>query len=79
MTADGGPYPVQGLPETSGAQAAEMHRRLRAHGIDTVAQALRSGRAGRVVFILTARHTASDVDDALEAVALVAAAGEVAA
>jgi 8-amino-7-oxononanoate synthase len=79
MTADGGPYPVQGLPETRGAEAAAMHRRLRAHGIEAVAQALRGGRAGRVVFIITARHTPAELDAALRAIARAASAPEVAA
>jgi 8-amino-7-oxononanoate synthase len=58
-------FPVQSLEPMPGAAALRLHGRLRARGVGTVLRAGRDGPA--ITFLITARHTPSDIDRALEA------------
>lgn len=58
-------FPVQSLAPAAGVDAARLHARLRARGIETVLRASAAGPA--ISLLITARHTSADIDRALEA------------
>jgi 8-amino-7-oxononanoate synthase len=64
----GAPLPIQGVPALPRTDARGLHRSLLDAGVRTVLVAGPRG-TGRVVFLLSARHTARDIDAALAALA----------
>ena len=69
VAVDGGPFPVQSLTPLPRTAAVLLHRGLLDAGICSVPQLCARGRAGRVVFLLTAASSDIDVDMALHAIA----------
>ena len=64
----GGLFPLQTIRGTKGRAAAELHDRLLRLGIKTVLHRDRDDDMARVSFVITARHTAVEIDTAVHAV-----------
>lgn len=58
----GGMFPVQTFAGVKELPAEEIHRRLAASGIQTVLQRRRTSGEPQVAILLTARHTAREID-----------------
>ncbi|MGC4054257.1 MAG: hypothetical protein QM757_34665 [Paludibaculum sp.] len=58
----GGLFPVQSFTGFNGLPAEEIHRRLASSGIQTVLQRRRTSGEPQVAVLLTARHTAREID-----------------
>jgi 8-amino-7-oxononanoate synthase len=58
----GATFPAQSFPGLRRLPAEEIHRQLAASGIQTVLQRSRTSGAPQVAILLTARHTARDID-----------------
>lgn len=63
-----GLFPVQAIPGTPQTPAISLHRRLVQLGVNTVLNRGEDGQP-RVTFLLTCRHTPTEIDDAAAAVA----------
>jgi 8-amino-7-oxononanoate synthase len=72
FTATGGLFPVQTLTRVKGLDAATLHERLLVDGVRTVLHQARNSKDALLSFIITARHTPSDINRAVEALARVA-------
>jgi 8-amino-7-oxononanoate synthase len=70
LSAKGGWFPVQTLQLGPERSALDLHERLRDNGIETVLQRDRDGSGPRLSFILTTRHRRSEIDRALDALAI---------
>jgi 8-amino-7-oxononanoate synthase len=66
LSAVGGLFPVQRLQFPPGVDPRRVHERLQQRGIRTVLQRSRCGPEVSVSFILTARHGAAELDQAVE-------------
>jgi 8-amino-7-oxononanoate synthase len=69
LASAGGQFPVQRLLPVPGLSAATLHERLERGGVRTVLQRPRCGGDSSVSFILTASHTADEIDQAVDALA----------
>ena len=67
IPAAGGLFPVQTLLPVSDMDAIALHERLLKLGIKTVLHSGRHGCGPRISFLITARHSLSDIDKAVEA------------
>jgi 8-amino-7-oxononanoate synthase len=67
LSATGGPFPVQTLAPIPGVDARALYERLLHQGIRTVLRGGCHGRRRYLSFLLTARHTFSDIDCAVDA------------
>jgi len=65
----GGLFPVQTLPGSRRIDAAAIHARLAARGIQTVLHRARRGSRPLVSFVVNATHSTDDIDRAAAAVA----------
>jgi 8-amino-7-oxononanoate synthase len=72
LAADGGLFPVQTLRGIAGSDAVRLHRRLSRGGIRTVLSWPRNGGEARLSFLMTARHSAIEIDRCMEILAAVA-------
>jgi 8-amino-7-oxononanoate synthase len=63
----GGLFPVQTLRTIAGPVAIRMYQRLLQWGVRAVLVRSRSGGAPRLSFLITARHSAMDIDHCVEA------------
>lgn len=61
----GGLFPVQTLVPVPGLDAVSLHGRLLQRGIRTVLHRRRNGAQARLSFIITARHSPTDIDRAV--------------
>lgn len=66
----GGLFPVQTLEPKSGTGARALHARLLALGVRAILHRPARGAGPRVSFLISARHSRADVDQALAALAL---------
>ncbi len=69
LRARGGAFPVQSLQAPRGRAANELHARLAAFGVRSALTRGASPGGATVTLLITARHTASEVDRAAESVA----------
>ncbi|MCI0488056.1 MAG: aminotransferase class I/II-fold pyridoxal phosphate-dependent enzyme [Blastocatellia bacterium] len=69
FAATGGLFPVQTLARVKGLDATTLHKRLLRAGVRTVLHQARNGEGARISFIITARHTPSEISRAVEALA----------
>jgi 8-amino-7-oxononanoate synthase len=67
LSAAGGLFPVQTLAPISGLDSSVLYERLLHRGIRTVLRRSCHGRRRCISFLLTARHTRSDIDRAVDA------------
>ena len=66
-SATGGLFPVQTLRAIAGNDAVRMHQRLSRWGIGAVLSRPRSGGDPRLSFLITARHSSTEIDRCLDA------------
>lgn len=66
FAAKGGLFPVQPLQPVRAVDAATIHDRLLRHGVRTVLHRGDQGHPPGLSFAITTRHTAHDLDDAVE-------------
>ncbi|AGC43182.1 8-amino-7-oxononanoate synthase [Myxococcus stipitatus DSM 14675] len=66
LSALGGPFPVQRVLLPSGVDSRRVHERLRHKGVRTVLQRSRCGPEVSVSFILTTRHGAPELTQAVD-------------
>jgi 8-amino-7-oxononanoate synthase len=71
MTAAGGLFPIQTL-RTQELDVMRFHERLQAANVNAVLHRRRNGSRASISFLLTARHTATVVDGALQAIGRIA-------
>ena len=64
LVAPGGLFPVQALRLREGIDAGTLHETLSDRGVQTVLHRGRNGTGARISFIITARHTAGEIDRA---------------
>ncbi len=76
LSADGGLFPVQTLKPIPGIETTGLHDRLLHVGIKTVLHRARHSLGARLSFLITARHTAYDIDRAVEGLADIASRTE---
>ncbi len=62
----GGRFPVQSFAIPSEKEALALHASLSRMGVQTVLQAAGHGGQRRIAFVITAKHSAADVDQAAE-------------
>jgi 8-amino-7-oxononanoate synthase len=65
LTASGELFPVQTLKLPQNFDAIDLHEQLRDHGIQTVLHRGRNGNRPRISFIVTARHVAVEIEQAV--------------
>ena len=71
LAADGGLFPVQTLRGIAGPFAVRLHQRLARWGVRTVLSRPRNGGEARLSFLMTARHSAMEIDRCMERLAAV--------
>jgi 8-amino-7-oxononanoate synthase len=71
----GGQFPVQSFPIPSEKEAMSMYAGLLRSGIETVLQAAGHDGQRRIAFLITANHSAGDLDQAAEAWLRIVGAG----
>lgn len=65
-SSSGGWFPVQTLNGISGNSAVRLHQRLYRRGIQTVLSRSHKSIGARLSFLITARHSATDIDRCIE-------------
>jgi 8-amino-7-oxononanoate synthase len=73
FSTSGGLFPVQTLALAPGLEAETLHERLLQQGVRTVLHNGRHRRGARLSFVITALHTAGDIDRAVQVLAHTAA------
>lgn len=71
LSAAGGWFPVQMLRGIGGSEAVQVHQFLSRQGIQTVLSRPRGSSVAHLSFLITARHTAGEIDQCIDVLAAV--------